>query len=62
VHKVVNSKVVDLTTLYNFDKGSRVFSSTNFAQFAAKLRMLPRLGEQELLLVDDVFHPFPLKI
>jgi hypothetical protein len=26
VHKVVNSKVVDLTTLYNFYKGSRVFS------------------------------------
>jgi hypothetical protein len=26
VHEVVNRKVVDLTTLYNFYKGSRVFS------------------------------------
>jgi hypothetical protein len=34
---VVNRKVVDLTTLDNFYKGSRVFSSTDFAQTAAKL-------------------------
>jgi hypothetical protein len=31
VHKVVNRKVVDLTTLYNFHKGSRVFFSMDFA-------------------------------
>jgi hypothetical protein len=31
VHKVVNRKVVDLTTLYNFYKGSRGFFSTDFA-------------------------------
>jgi hypothetical protein len=37
VHKVVNRKVVDLTTLYNFYKGSRVFFSMDFAQSAAKL-------------------------
>jgi hypothetical protein len=28
---VVNRKVVDLTTLYNFHKSSRVFFSTEFA-------------------------------
>jgi hypothetical protein len=27
----MNRKVVDLTTLYNFYKGSRVFFSTDFA-------------------------------
>jgi hypothetical protein len=37
VHQVVNRKVVDLTTLYNYYKGSRVFFSTDFAQSAAKL-------------------------
>jgi hypothetical protein len=37
VHKVVNRKVVNLTALYNFYKGSIVFLSTNFAQAAAKL-------------------------
>jgi hypothetical protein len=37
VHKVVNRKVVDLTILYNFYKGSRVFFSTDFAQSAVKL-------------------------
>jgi hypothetical protein len=59
---VVNRKVVDLTTLYNFYKGSMVFFSTVFAQIAAKLRMPLCFGEQELLAVDPVFHPFPLKI
>jgi hypothetical protein len=62
VHKVVNRKVVDLTILYNFYKGSRVFFSTDFAQSTAKLWMPPCLGEQELLAVDQVLHPFPLKI
>jgi hypothetical protein len=33
----MNRKVVDLTTLYNFYKGSRVLFSTDFAQSAAKL-------------------------
>jgi hypothetical protein len=37
VHKVVNRKVVDLTTPYNFRKGHMVFFSTDFAQNAAKL-------------------------
>jgi hypothetical protein len=59
---VVNRKVVDLTTLYNFYKGSRVFFSKDFAQSAAKLRMSPYSGEQEMLIVDRVFHQFPLKI
>jgi hypothetical protein len=31
VHQAVNSKVVDLTALYNFYKGSRVFFSMDFA-------------------------------
>jgi hypothetical protein len=58
----VNSKVVDLTTRYNFYKGSMVFFSTVFAQIDAKLRMSLCFGEPELLAVDQVFHPFPLKI
>jgi hypothetical protein len=62
VHKVVNSKVVDLTTLYNFYKCCMVFFSAVFAQIAAKLWMPLCFGEQELLAVDQVFHPFPLKI
>jgi hypothetical protein len=37
VHRGVNSKVVDLTTLYNFYKGSIVFLPMDCAQFAAKL-------------------------
>jgi hypothetical protein len=37
VHYVMNRKVVDLTILYNFHKGSIVFFSTDFAQSAAKL-------------------------
>jgi hypothetical protein len=37
VLQVVNRKVVDLTTIYNFHKGRMVFFSTDFAQTAAKL-------------------------
>jgi hypothetical protein len=33
----MNMEVVDLTTLYNFHKGSRVFFSMDFAQSSAKL-------------------------
>jgi hypothetical protein len=33
----MNSKLVDLTTLYNFYKGSIVLFSTDCAQIAAKL-------------------------
>jgi hypothetical protein len=62
VHRGVNSKVVDLTTLYNFYKGSIVFFSTDFAESACQLWMPPCLGEQEVLPVDQVFRPFPLKI
>jgi hypothetical protein len=62
VLKVMNRKVVDLTTLYNFHKGRIVFFSTDFAQTAAKLRMSPHSGEQEVLSVDHVFHQFPFKI
>jgi hypothetical protein len=35
--KVVNRKVVDLTTLFNFFKGRTMLFSTDFAQIAAKL-------------------------
>jgi hypothetical protein len=62
VHQVVNRKVVDRTTLYNFYKGSRVFFSTDFAQITAKLWMSSCFGEQEMLAVEQVFHQFPLKI
>jgi hypothetical protein len=37
VHQGVNRKVVDLTTLYNFHKGSRVFFSTDFAGTSCQL-------------------------
>jgi hypothetical protein len=62
VYKVVNRKVVDLTTLFNFFKGHMVLFSTDFAQIAAKLLMPPCLGEQELLSVGHIFRQFPLKI
>jgi hypothetical protein len=52
----VNRKVVDLTTPYNFHKGRILFFSIDFAQTAAKLRMSPHSGEQEVLSVDYVFH------
>jgi hypothetical protein len=39
-----------------------VFFLTDFAKIAAKLLMPLCFGEQELLAVDQVFHPFPLKI
>jgi hypothetical protein len=62
VLKVVNRRVVDLTTLFNFYKGSRVFFSMVFAGTACQLWMSPRLSEQELLSVDLIFRKFPLKI
>jgi hypothetical protein len=37
VHQGVNRKVVDLTTLYNFHKGSRVFFSTDFTGTSCQL-------------------------
>jgi hypothetical protein len=37
VHQVMNRKVVDLTSLYNFHKGSRVFFSTDFAGTSCQL-------------------------
>jgi hypothetical protein len=36
VHKDLNSKVVDLASLYNFYKGRMAFFSTNCAQFACQ--------------------------
>jgi hypothetical protein len=62
VHQVVNRKVVDLTTLHDFYKGSREFFSTDFAQSAAKLWMSLCSGKQEQLAVGRIFHQFPLKI
>jgi hypothetical protein len=58
----MNRKVVDLTTLYNFYKGSRVFFSTDFVQIVAKLLMPLCFGKQEMLTVDQVFRPFLPKI
>jgi hypothetical protein len=37
VHQSVNREVVDLTTLYNFHKGFRVFFSTDFAGMSCQL-------------------------
>jgi hypothetical protein len=42
---MVKGKFVDLTTLYNFYKGSMVFCSTISAQIAAKHWMPPDPGE-----------------
>jgi hypothetical protein len=36
VHKAMNRKLVDLTTLYNFHKGRLVFFSTDFVGTSAK--------------------------
>jgi hypothetical protein len=58
----MNMKVVDLTTLYNFHKGRLVFFSTDFAGTSCQLGMPLCFGKQEVLLVDRVFHQFPLKI
>jgi hypothetical protein len=59
----MNSKVVDLTTLYDFHKGHMVFFfSTDFAQIVAKLCMSLCFGKQELLTVDQVFHHFHSKL
>jgi hypothetical protein len=55
-------KVVDLVTLYNFQKGYRVFFSTDFAGTSCQLQMSAYSGKQEVLAVDQVFHPFLLKI
>jgi hypothetical protein len=62
VHKVMNRKIVDPTTLYNFYKGSRVFFSTDLAGTSCQLWMPACSGKQEVLSVDQVFHQFPLKI
>jgi hypothetical protein len=62
VHKAMNGKVLDLTTLYNVYKGSRVFFSMDFAGTSCQLGMPVCLGKQEVLSVDRVFHQFPLKI
>jgi ribosomal protein L19E len=37
VHQVMKRKVEDLTTLYNFHKGSKVFFSTDFAGTSCQL-------------------------
>jgi hypothetical protein len=37
VHQVMNRKFVELTNLYNFHKGSRVFFSTDFAGTSCQL-------------------------
>jgi hypothetical protein len=62
VHKVMNTKVVDLTTLYNFCKGLLVFFSTDFAGTSCQHWMSACSGKQEVLSTDQVFHRFPLKI
>jgi hypothetical protein len=62
VHQTMNREVVDLTILYNFHKGHMVFFSTGFAEKACQLWMSIRVSEQEVLSVDQAFHPLPLKI
>jgi hypothetical protein len=59
---MMNRKVVDLAIPYNFHKGHIVFFSTDFAQKACQLWMPICASEQEVLSVDQAFHPFPLKI
>jgi hypothetical protein len=45
VVQAVNSKVVDLLTLYNFHKGRMAFFSTIFAQFGCQVADFLGAGE-----------------
>jgi hypothetical protein len=58
----MNRKIVDLTILYHFQKSHMAFFSTNLAGEACQLLMPMCVGEEEVLSVDQVFHPLPLKI
>jgi hypothetical protein len=55
-------KIIDLTILYHFQKDNMGFFSTDFAEKACQLGMSICVSEQEVLAVDQDFHPFPLKI
>jgi hypothetical protein len=66
----MNRKVVDLTTLYNFQKGHIVFFSTDFAGTSCQLWMSTHSGKQENLSCKGfftIFHstfemPFYMKV
>jgi hypothetical protein len=58
VQHVVNRKVEDLTTLYNFCKGRIVFFSTDLAGTPWQLWMPACPCEQEVLSVNQVFTNF----
>jgi hypothetical protein len=60
VHKAMNRKVVDLTTLYNFQKGHIVFFSMDFAGTSCQLGMSACSEKQEHLSCKGfftIFHP-----
>jgi hypothetical protein len=57
---VMNRKVVDLTTLYNFCKGHIVFFSTDFAGTSCQLGMPPCPGNRrycQSIKFFTNFHP-----
>jgi hypothetical protein len=58
----VNSKVVDLLTLYNFHKGRMAFFSTIFAQFGCQVADFLGASEQCQTALSEVFHLFMLQI
>jgi hypothetical protein len=58
----LNTKVVDLTTIYHIQKGSMGFFSIDFARNSCQLGMPTHVHEQEMLTLGQVFHAFPLQI
>jgi hypothetical protein len=58
----MNTKVVDLATLYHFQQGYMGFFSIDFAGKGCQLWMSACVHEQETLSFGQVFHAFPLKI
>jgi hypothetical protein len=56
------TKVLDLTTLYNFYKGSMVFCSTDFAETTCQLGDSLDADEQCRLALTRILHQFQLQI
>jgi hypothetical protein len=61
VHRAVNTKVVDLTTLYNFHKGSRVFFSTDLQERGANFECRPVLENRRYWRLTKFFANFHSK-
>jgi hypothetical protein len=57
----LNTRIVDLATLYHFQKGYIGFFSTEFAMEACQLSMPACVHEQEILTFEQVFMLFHSK-